>query len=330
MVGPIIDCTPYRDELLGLTARLPQVPRADVHHFLEIAKELSEELPFGLAAALDAYNADGNLDGYLLLRGLPVEADDEMLPTPSTTPPPDDRPLQAMEAMVGIFGRRLGLHTAYDQGYGKRRTRSVLHELYPTPDAHPLSGETSRTQLGFHADLSHHARQPSYILLGCARADHERRAATLVASMRKALPLLTDAQREILFSGAFTRRVEGGVDEGQLNSRATAAVKPLYGDRDDPYLCFDRGLLTADGPDGDEALNALTAALEEVAEGVRLTPGDLLALDNLHTTHARTPFTARWDGKDRWLHRAYVRTDRNGQLVGGERAGDVVTFTPRW
>jgi agmatinase/proclavaminate amidinohydrolase len=60
----------------------------------------------------------------------------------------------------------------------------------------------------------------------------------------------------------------------------------------------------------------------------RLQPNYVL-LACSRTDHDRTPFTPRWDGKDRWLHRNYIRTDRHGQLSGGERSGDVVTFTLR-
>lgn len=225
--------------------------------------------------------------------------------------------------MLCVVGGALGLLTAYDQGYGNRRSLTVLHELYPTPEAHPLSGGTSDTRLEFHTDLSHHARQPNYILLSCSRGDHEGKAATLVGSIRKALPLLSDEVRGHLFDRVFTRRFDAADPE------AIARVKPLYGDKDDPYVSFNRSFLTAETPQDVDALDALSEALAQVTEPVLLTRGDLLIIDNFRIAHGRAPFAARWDGKDRWLHRAYVRTDRNGQLSGGERAGDVVPFTPR-
>lgn len=52
-----------------------------------------------------------------------------------------------------------------------------------------------------------------------------------------------------------------------------------------------------------DAAQALAhARSDEVTEPVVLKPGDLLNVDNYRTTHTRTPFTPRWDGKDRWLH----------------------------
>ncbi|MFI1884488.1 clavaminate synthase Cs1 [Streptomyces jumonjinensis] len=324
MASEIVDCTPYREQLLALVAELPEVPRADLYGFLQQAKELSERLPEGLAAALDSFNAEGSEAGYLLLRGLPV-VEDELPPTPSSTPAPVDRRRTAMEAMLALAGRRLGLHT----GYQELRSGTVYHDVYPSPGAHYLSSETSETLLEFHTEMAYHVLQPNYVMLACSRADHERRAETLVGSVRRALPLLSEEVRTRLFDRKLPCCVDVAFRGGEEDPGAIAEVKPLYGNVNDPYLGYDRELLAPEEPEDKEAVAALSQALDDVTESVKLTPGDLLIIDNFRTTHARTPFTPRWDGLDRWLHRVYIRTDRNGQLSGGERAGDVIAFTPR-
>ncbi|MFB6842726.1 clavaminate synthase Cs1 [Streptomyces sp. NPDC056361] len=324
MTSPIIDCTPFREELLGLAGRLPQVPRADLYDFLAQAGGLAEDLPKGLSAALDSFNAAGNTDGYLLLRGLPVDPS-ELPDTPTTTPAPLDRPLFVMEAMLALAGRRLGLHT----GYQELRSGTVYHDVYPSPGAHYLSSETSETTLEFHTEMAYHVLQPNYVMLACSRADHERRAETLVGSVRKALPLLDERTRARLFDRRMPCCVDVAFRGGEEDPGAIAEVKPLYGEEGDPFLGYDRELLAPEDPRDKEAVAALSQALDDVTVGVKLEPGDVLIIDNFRTTHARTPFSPRWDGEDRWLHRVYIRTERNGQLSGGERAGDVVSFTPR-
>ena len=41
----------------------------------------------------------------------------------------------------------------------------------------------------------------------------------------------------------------------------------------------------------------------DVAQGVYLQPGQTLLINNRKGAHSRTPFTARFDGTDRWLQR---------------------------
>ncbi|TXS39765.1 clavaminate synthase [Streptomyces sp. uw30] len=321
----VIDCSEYSAHLLGLTTRLPQIPRKDLYGFLDAAGEAAADLPEDLGAALDDFNAGGNHAGYLLLRGLPVERDDDLPDTPTSTPAPVDRPLQRMEAMLGIVGRRLGLHT----GYRELRSGSVYHDVYPSPGAHHLSSETSETLLEFHTEMAYHVLQPNYVMLACSRADHERKAATLVSSIRRALPLIPDEVRSHLYERPMPCCVDVAFRGGVEDPGAIADVRPFYGDPQDPLLGYDRELLAPREPADVEAVSVLSKALDEVSESVRLTPGDMVIIDNFRTTHARTPFSPRWDGKDRWLHRVYIRTDRGGQLSGGERAGDVVDFAPR-
>ncbi|MEV7728524.1 clavaminate synthase Cs1 [Streptomyces sp. NPDC087917] len=321
-----LDVTAHREQMLSLASKLPAVPRQDLYHFLDVAHKLAQELPYEVSDTLDAFNQVGNEDGYLLLRGLPVEADEELPPTPTSTPAPVGRPRLNMEAFLAVFGRRLGLHT----GYAELRSGTVYHDVYPSPGAHHLSSETSETLLEFHTEMAYHMLQPNYVMLACSRADHDRRARTLVGSIRKAVRLLDDGTAATLYENKQPCEVDVAFRGGVEDPGAIARVKPLYGPQDDPLLGYDRELLKPEPGPADEAVAKLSQALDDVTEGVFLTPGDLLIIDNFRTTHARTPFTPRWDGRDRWLHRVYIRTNSHGQLpTGGERAGDVITFTPR-
>ncbi|GBC58624.1 hypothetical protein PSNTI_41230 [Stutzerimonas stutzeri] len=49
----------------------------------------------------------------------------------------------------------------------------------------------------------------------------------------------------------------------------------------------------------------------EVVEPVRLNRGDMLIIDNRRTAHARSPFSARFDGSDRWIQCAFAITNPN-------------------
>jgi clavaminate synthase len=321
--SPVIDLSPHRELFTELRAGLPAVPRQDLRAFFDAALTASRRLPAELLTKLTAFRDHGNNAGYLLLRGLPV---DENLPTtPTSTPAPLDRPLISAEAWLAMVGRVLGLPT----GYRELRAGSLYHDVYPSQGAHYLSSETSETLLEFHTEMAYHQHQPQYVMLACSRADHERRAATLVASVRKALPLVDKRSREQLTAEPMPCFLDVAFrgDDPEQKSGPKAKVRILSGDADDPVLGYDRELLAPDTPAAAEALAALSKALDEVTEPVKLTPGDLVVIDNYRTTHARTPFTPRWDGADRWLHRLYIRVPE--RMAGTGEPGDVVDFVPR-
>lgn len=317
----VVACDRWHDALLTLRDRLPATPRQDLRGFYAAAAAAAELLPLELIGRLAEFRAHGNADGYLLLTGLPVDAS-ELPDTPTSTPAPVDRPLFAMEAWLSLLARWLGMPT----GYAELRQGTILQDIYPSPGAHHLSSETSETLLEFHTEMTYHRQQPHYVMLACSRSDHENRAATLVASVRKALPRLDPADRQQLLADPVPCMVDiafrGGDPEGP-----TTSVQVLHGDARDPFLGYDRELLRPGTPAAERSLDALSKALDQVTEAVRLRPGDLLIVDNYRTTHARTPFMPRWDGLDRWLHRTYVRVPQ--RLDEPAQAADVVHFLPR-
>ena len=67
----------------------------------------------------------------------------------------------------------------------------------------------------------------------------------------------------------------------------------------------------------------LRELIEEIKTSVVLEPGDLLVVDNNIAVHGRSPFTARFDGADRWLQRSFVVTDLAPSA--GQRIGRVIT-----
>jgi len=317
----VLRCDGWTGALTPLRAELPAVPRKDLPAFFAAAAAAAQRLPAALAERLAAFRATGNDTGYLLLRGLPHDPA-ELPVTPTATPAPVDRPLMAMEAWLALVGSWLGLPT----GYRELRAGTIFQDVYPSPNAHYLSSETSETLLEFHTEMTYHRRQPHYVMLACSRADHDGRAATLVASIRRALPLLGEAARQRLLAEPVPCRVDiafrGDDPEGPVTS-----VRVLHGDADDPFLGYDRELLRPADAAATQAFTDLTGALDTVAEEIRLRPGDLVIIDNFRTTHARTPFTPRWDGQDRWLHRMYVRVPE--RLSEPAYPAEVVAFVGR-
>nr|WP_240810985.1 guanitoxin biosynthesis L-enduracididine beta-hydroxylase GntD [Streptomyces tendae] len=106
---------------------------------------------------------------------------------------------------------------------------------------------------------------------------------------------------------------------------APEKVPVLFGDPDQPYGRLDPYFM--DRVDGDPvataAFDALTAEIDDKLTGVVLHPGDVLFIDNYKAVHGRKPFTARFDGRDRWLRRTNVSRDlrksRGTRISAGSR-----------
>ena len=144
------------------------------------------------------------------------------------------------------------------------------------------------------------------MLLLCLRADHEGVAGLRTACIREALPLLAEADRKALSAEQFVTVPPPSFGDGDQSTLSHAV---LLNDPEDPDLRVD---FAATRPMTDQAacaLAALQSAFESTCRTVRLCQGDLAIVDNRVTAHGRTAFTPRYDGRDRWLQRAYVLAD---------------------
>jgi L-asparagine oxygenase len=102
----------------------------------------------------------------------------------------------------------------------------------------------------------------------------------------------------------------------------------LYGDKTRPYMSLDPYYMLPDqmAPAPRAAFDAFTRAIDSALTGVVLRPGDIAFIDNFRAVHGREPFTARYDGTDRWLKRLNIT--RNLRVSRGARrsSSDRVVF----
>ncbi|MEE4543047.1 TauD/TfdA family dioxygenase [Streptomyces sp. V4-01] len=297
-----VSCREWHDGLVDLLTALPAVPRRDVTAFVRSAADVAARLPSPLLERLAALREGRDGYGYLQVTDLP-HTPDALPNTPDSRPAPAERPLLSMEGWLLAICTAVGVPTAYRELHAG----SLLQDVYPSPHAHPLSAQSSAVPLTLHSEMLYHRWRPDFLLLACSRPDHDGAAGTTVAAARAALPLLGATDRDILRS----TRMACGTDLAFRHadgSSPQAHVMVVEGAPADPRLSFDRDLLEPGDPAARRALGALSAALDAVTETVRLRPGDLLILDNARVVHGRSTFVPRWDGHDRWLHRAYARS----------------------
>lgn len=291
---------------------------AGTERFVRAAGHAARSLPATVHDALVDFADNAHRSGALLLRDLPIGILPPTPPTP-TTPAHKD---SVSEFTLLTVARRLGQPVGYEPEHGG----DLVQNIVPIESALDRQVSTSsKVQLMFHTEAAFHPHRPGYLLLLCLRGD--RSAHTTLSSISEVLPQLGTDVVDVLFQPRFRT----AVDESYLHGRTSDLGDPvavLSGDRDctSPQsisMVFDADLMIGIDEQADEALRVLGDATAACHTSVALEAGDLLIVDNAIAVHGRTPFTARFDGADRWLQRTFVVSDLAPSAA--DRRGRVIT-----
>ncbi|MFQ6392237.1 TauD/TfdA family dioxygenase [Nocardia sp. KC 131] len=195
-------------------------------------------------------------------------------------------------------------------GWHGQQGGRLVNNILPSPGHETeQSGASSATLLSPHTEDAFHPHRANLLVLACLR--NPDRVGTTVSSVRHTE--LTAAQRKLLSSP--TLPILPDVSYGRGHERHTATPLPTLwhtessGGTEDLTIRYDPAYTPLDDADAEfrSAYARLTAELERVCVTAALTPGQMLLVDNDVAVHGRVPFTARYDGTDRWLKRVNVR-----------------------
>lgn len=171
------------------------------------------------------------------------------------------------------------------------------------------TGHGSRAELEFHVEDAFHDDRCDGLALLCLR--NEDRVPTTIASV-DCLDLSTLDVRT-LSEPRFLIEPDPehlrGLPEGHRIEPRRRAV--LAGPAAAPYLRVDPAF-TQPVPGDDAAGKAFADLCDQLRAGLidaETDAGDLLVIDNHRAVHGRRPFRARYDGRDRWLHKMTVNRD---------------------
>ena len=284
---------------------------------VDVTSTAQGQLPPDVRRALADFTVDPGPAGALLVHGLPV-GDLPATPASPTAPSAKDR---ISELILLTVARALGEPV----GYGPEHGGALVQNLLPVRAAAATQTSTSSAvDLEFHTETAFHPHRPRYLLLSCLRSD--RSARTYLCSVRALLEGLTAAERLVLSEPRFRTRVDesfGGTPDMPLGP----LVPVLSGDRAAPTLVFDDQLMVGTDPKARRVLARLADVARTRRLAVVLEPCDLLVVDNHACIHGRSSFSARFDGTDRWLQRAFViedlapsASDRAGRIINTDFA----------
>ncbi|MFH8929838.1 TauD/TfdA family dioxygenase [Streptomyces pristinaespiralis] len=298
-----------RDTLHGGLAELPD-PTGDIDRATARCHQVFAALPTELLQAVMDFGRHIDTAGVALVRNLPV---DDMLP-----PTPDDGgPSRAKRGFVsegvllgltGLLGEPLGVLTEKD---GR-----LIHDIVPVAGGERTqTNQSSAVFLNFHSDITYDptgrydVANPDFLVLNCLRGDPSGAAVTYYADARDICGRLPEEELSLLRSplfrlnapGSYTRSAAGGAEV------LSDPVPVISGPEAFPEIAVSANGVRPLSEEAAAAFERLQRTCREVAHPVRLEPGQALLVNNRKGVHARSPFTARHDGRDRWLQRTYVR-----------------------
>ncbi|MGW2863967.1 TauD/TfdA family dioxygenase [Streptomyces sp. NPDC001205] len=299
----------------GLGAQLAAVPDpvADIDWSMSRYLQIFAQLPTRTLQQIQDFGRHPDTPGVGYVRNAPV---DTRLPgTPTDGRPSPDKATFVAEGVLlglsGLLGEPVGFTT--------EKNGQLVHDVVPVRGgATTQTNQGSSVFLNFHNDIVHDASgrydlaSPDFLVLSCLRADPEGLAATYYADARDISRALDAPTLEILRSprfrmnapGSYVRDVAGGVDV------LSDPVPMISGPGHCPEVSAAANGVHPLDDEARAALDRLQSACRGVAHEVFLRPGQVLLINNRKGLHARSQFTARYDGRDRWLQRAYVRRNQ--------------------
>ena len=296
-------------------ARVPS-PYSDPQGTMVGLHKAFSMLPDSLLRELFLFSRDPASPGSMLISGLPI---DMTLPdTPVGGSVPRDRStLDSEKTLLGV-AQLMGTPV----GYQTEKDGELVHHVVPMQGGeYTQSNRGSKVFLTYHNDSMYDAsmvfnsHNPDYLLLLCLRGDSGRAARTLYADAREisaeleaaTLGVLRQPRFRMAAPSNYTLLIRGAQGGEKVWSHP---VPVLTGPSQLPEIYMAANGVEPLDEEAARALAALQQACETVGErsSVHLQPGQAMLINNRKGVHARTVFQAQYDGNDRWLLRANIRT----------------------
>jgi L-asparagine oxygenase len=266
---------------------------------VDLALDVPALLPPDLRRRIIEFRRRAPTGDVLLLHGL-IPPGVEFPPT-ATAPyaPVSGAAHTAMLLLAGVM-TLFGEPFTYSSLYKGR----IVQSMVPVPGKEfTQTSQSSSGMLDWHVEDGFREDRCDYAGLLCLRGDPSGASQYAQARDLQLAPELMSTLRQTRF---HVKPDPAHVLPGDVAKRKLAV---LTGPEEAPEIVYDTHHI---GPIDDAdtkaaaALRELHAGLDEVRMLHVMSPGDLLIFDNKRVVHARTPFTARFDGTDRWLMRVMV------------------------
>ena len=298
--------------------------------FLHEAGIIAHELPVRTRQFLNTFRLSEPDDAVVcVISGYPINQKKSGLTPLGRGDKADTARTLSEQMLLVLFASLLGDPVAWST----QQAGHIIHDISPVPGQEDdQTGSSSKTELLFHTEDAFHPYRGDYLGMMCLR--NENQAATSIAS-NSALSMLSSKQIEKLFQPCVYIRPDAsqfekhdfpemaGLSEEVISEfihysdekiremdQSPQAIPVLFGNPRSPYMRVDCPVYmdTLD-EEAEDAVSALSNAFERDQKDLTMKAGDICFIDNLRSVHGRKPFTARYDGLDRWLKRVNITRD---------------------
>jgi L-asparagine oxygenase len=229
-----------------------------------------------------------------LISNLPI--DDVIPQTPLVRFSVDNQSMFS-DRVVGLLSVLFGKPYTFD---GKTVARHITN-LYPIREHRNTQMASSDTELEWHVEDAFHTARPNWIALLCIKED--KNAFTKIARAvdlelpQNTLALLKKKNFQVL------------ADDTYDDMTQTALTWIIRGPNTNREIVFDPPYTICKDDKERAILSLLKEAAEKSKQTFALEKGDFIIFNNRKAIHARSEYSPKYDGNDRWLKRALILSD---------------------
>ncbi len=184
--------------------------------------------------------------------------------------------------------------------------RKYIHQVFPAINhKNTKSSLGSYNDLDFHTEVAYSKDKPDYLALTCVRSANN--IPTSLVDMKLVMKDLMSETTEYLKNNYFFVRQPSSF-KGEVNFRQIKLVEETLAP--DIYrfsFNFANNIMVSSDHKAASILEEVKQKITANQKGILIKEGQILVIDNHRYLHGRDKIEAKFDGRDRWLQRVYIR-----------------------
>lgn len=256
----------------------------DARTWIKICQTTNRYMPEQALEKLAGLRSDSGELGIVLLRNMPL---DKAIPrTPAPTQRWHNKSTGVSEASHLVVHAGIG---TYPISYFDENGGDTTATLFAKRGDETEQVSSGQQLLELHGENQFHEFPPDILTISCLQENGSGSVATIIASARRAIPLLSCDELMLARQPIFSIRAPYsfvGIDT------ASAPGPMIYGSDDNPQLRFDAHAMFSNVPEGQRLINTMRDSLMASRIEVFMRRGDMLVIDNRAAAHGRTDFQA--------------------------------------